>query len=423
MSDKKFLPFVPVIVSTLLLFLPLAGSPARASTPVKVGAQVLTEHNFAELAGKRIGLITNRSALVAGRHVVQLMQANHNVTLAAIFAPEHGYRGLKEDGATVGFRVDEQTGIPVYSLYGTTRKPTAEMLRGLDALVFDIQGVGARFYTFISTMGLAMQAAAEAHVPFVVLDRPNPLGGEYVSGPVLEEAQLSFTGAYPIPISYGMTVGELALMIKGEQLLPGLTGLELRVIRMKGWRRSMLWRETGLNWVRTSPNIPDSLTALLYPGLCLFEGTAASIGRGTTEPFKLVGMPGIDAERFAALLNNKQLPGVRFEPTRFTPQSIPGMSSHPLYQDRELSGVRLVISDPQTFRSIETGVQVLSALYGLLGAEAREHFFRPGGFDHLAGTAALRKAVEAGVPPERIIADWHDQTERFLEERQAYLLY
>lgn len=384
---------------------------------------MLSEHDFSELSGKRIGLITNRSAQVVGKHVVQLMQASHKVTLVAIFAPEHGYRGLKEDGAKIGFRLDEQTGIPVYSLYGTTRKPTAEMLRGLDALVFDIQGVGARFYTFISTMGLAMQAAAEAHLPFVVLDRPNPLGGEYVSGPVLEEAQTSFTGAYAIPISYGMTIGELALMIKGEQLLPGLAELDLRVIRMKGWRRSMLWRETGLNWVRTSPNIPDSVTALLYPGLCLFEGTAASIGRGTTEPFRLVGMPGIDAQQFAALLNSKQLAGVRFEPTRFTPQSIPGMSSHPLYQDMEIPGVRLVMTDPQAYRSIETGVQILCVLYGLLEPEAREHFFRPSGFDHLAGTAVLRKAVEAGVLPERIIAGWHDKTELFLEERQDYLLY
>ena len=219
------------------------------------------------------------------------MHTSGKVRLAVIFAPEHGLRGLKEDGVQITAGADERTGIPVFSLYGNVRKPTPEMLRGLDLLLFDIQDIGVRFYTYISSMGLAMQAAAAAQIPFVILDRPNPLGGEYISGPLLEPAFISFTGAYPIPVAYGMTVGELATMIKGERMLPGLEGLDLRVIRMEGWHRVMKWPETGLEWVRTSPNIPDFETALLYPGICFFEGTDASEGRGTLEPFSVIGHP------------------------------------------------------------------------------------------------------------------------------------
>jgi len=412
---KKILPLL------LLFTLLVSGAPAYAA--VNVGAKVLHDNGYGELTGKRIGLITNQSALIDGIHTIDLMHADGKVRLVALFAPEHGLRGLKEDGETIAERLDEVTGVPVQSLYGDMKKPTAEMLRGLDFLVFDIQGVGARFYTYISTMGLAMQAAAVAHIPFVVLDRPNPLGGEYISGVVLEKAYCSFVGEYPIPAAHGMTAGELALMIKGERMLPGLDGLDLRVIRMQGWQRAMQWPDTGLGWVRTSPNIPDFDTALLYSGICFFEGTDASVGRGTADPFKLVGFPGMKTDELVRQLSGKNLPGVRFESTQFSPHSIPGVSSQPKYRDQTLPCLRILIMDRHAFRPVETGIHLLCAVYSSLGKEEREHFFHDEGFDHLAGTCTLRKSIQSGVTPEEIIAAWQTEDKGFAERRKKYLLY
>jgi len=411
------------ITLTLFLALLLHASPSYPASLVKVGAKVLHDSGYAELAGKRIGLITNHTGTVDGVDTADLMAASGKVRLAAVFAPEHGLRGLKEDGELVGERIYERTGAPVHSLYGTVKKPTPEMLHGLDFLVFDIQGIGARFYTYISTMGLAMQAAAEAHIPFVVLDRPNPVGGDYFSGFVLEKAYSSFVGEYPIPVAHGMTMGELALMIKGERMLEGLEGLDLRVVKMEGWQRDMQWPQTGLKWVQTSPNIPDFETALLYSGICFFEGTAASVGRGTSEPFKLIGLPGIDSGVLAKKLNVENLPGVKFEPAQFTPRSIPGKSSEPRFCDQAIPGLRIVITDPQVFKPVETGIHLLCAVYRSLGEAEREHFFNGEGFDTLAGTGFMRKSIQNGATPEEIISAWQKEGEQFAEKRKKYLLY
>ena len=394
----------------------------HTGSAITTGANALYMSDFTELRGKRIGLVTNHTAIVDGIDVIDLMHAR-GVQLVALFAPEHGLRDLQEDGVSIGDGIDKQTGVRVNSLYGRVEKPTPDMLSGLDLLLFDIQSIGTRFYTYISTMGLAMQAASEAHIPFVVLDRPNPLGGEHFAGPVLEEGCASFVGEYPIPVTHGLTIGELALMVKGEHMLPGLEELDLRVIRMKGWQRGMLWPETGLEWVRTSPNIPDFKTALLYPGICFFEGTAASVGRGTHEPFKLVGFPGINAGELAERLNGKHLPGVKFESVLFTPRRIPGMSSNPEFRDREIAGVRIFITDPCAYRPVTTGVHLLCTLYGMLSKEDRGSFFRQKGFDELAGTKSLRKSIEDGATPEEIFAGWKKDTERFAEKRKKYLLY
>ena len=412
-----------IVTLALIYFALIVPAPPAAASLVKVGAEMLYESGYTDLIGKRIGLITNHTAVIGKKQIVDLMFASGKVQLVAIFAPEHGFRGLKEDGVTIVERRDELTGVPVYSLYGAATKPTPEMMRGIDILLFDIQSIGARFYTYISTMGLAMQAAAEMKIPFVVLDRPNPLGGEYVSGPVLEKEQISFTGKYPIPVAHGMTIGELALMIKGERMLPELEGLDLRVIKIAGWQREMQWPETGLKWIRTSPNIPDFETALLYPGMCLFEGTSASVGRGTLGPFKLMGFPGIKADELAKALNNRKLPGVRFEPVSFAPRSIPGMSSSPAYQGKEIAGIRIIVTERHLLQSVETAVHILSTLYNSLDNKDRERFFSRSGFDHLAGTSSLRLAVERGLPPEGIIAGWNDELDRFSEIRGKYLLY
>lgn len=257
----------------------------------------------------------------------------------------------------------------------------------------------------------------------MVLDRPNPLGGELFAGPVLEEGCSSFVGEYKIPVVHGLTIGELALMIKGEHLLPGLEKLDLRVIRMEGWQRGMQWPETGLEWVKTSPNIPDFETALLYPGICFLEGTAASVGRGTLRPFKLIGSPGIDAGKLAERLNGKHLPGVRFESVLFTPRSIPGMSSNPKFRGREIAGVQIFITNHRAYRPVTTGIHLLCTMYGMLSKEDRRSFFRQRGFDELAGTKSLRRSIEKGATPEGIVADWARGVEQFAEKRRKYLLY
>ena len=270
------------------------------AAPVKTGAEVLAEDAFSLLTHKKFGVVTNRSAIVRGVHLLDII-ASAGLRPAVIFAPEHGLRGEAEDGVQVTDGLD--AGIPVKSLYGQTKKPWGGDLKGLDLLILDFQDVGARFYTYISTMGLVMQAAAEAHVSLVVLDRPNPLGGDYVSGFVRHDLPPSFTSLYPIPIAHGMTVGELALMIKGSHMLPGLSNLDLTVVRMEGWERSMRWPDTELAWIPTSPNLPEFDSSLLYAGMCLLEGTGASEGRGTVTPFALAGWPGIDEEALAAKLN------------------------------------------------------------------------------------------------------------------------
>ena len=416
---KKFL------LSSFLLLLTLLISAlfSNAASAVKVGAEVLHERSYSGLLGKRIGLVTNQTAVVGEKTLVDLMVASGKVNLVAIFAPEHGFRVQKEDGVKIGESRDELTNIKVYSLYGSVMKPTLDMMRGVDVFVFDVQDIGARFYTYISTMGLAMQAAAEMHIPFVVLDRPNPLGGNYVGGSILEKQFASFTGKYPIPIAHGMTVGELALMIKGEKMLSGLEGLDLRIVKMSGWQRDMLWPETGLKWIRTSPNIPDFDSALLYAGICLFEGTSASVGRGTMEPFKIVGYPEINATELANSLNNRKLPGVNFAPTTFTPRSIPGMSSNPEYKDKEITGIRISITERHTYLSVETAVHMVSALYKILAKKDQEQFFSRTGFDHLAGTSSIRLAVERGISPDEIISGWKGGLDQFLEKRAKYLLY
>jgi uncharacterized protein YbbC (DUF1343 family) len=394
-----------------------------AAQPVKTGAQLLAESNFHPLAGKRIGLIANQTTVVDGTPLAAQLSSHNGIRLAAIFTPEHGLTGSREDGVTIDDHRDSRSGTMVYSLYGKTKKPTPAMLAGIDLLLFDIQDIGTRFYTYISTMGLAMQAAAAAQIPFLVLDRPNPLGGEYLAGPLLEPAYASFTGSYPLPLVHGMTVGELALMIKGEKLLPGLENLNLQVITMEGWQRSHRWTDTGLPWIGTSPNIPDITAALLYPGVGLLEGTTANEGRGTREPFGIAGFPDIPAGSLAEELNGEALPGIRFIPTRFTPRSIPGMSSNPKFRDRELPGIRLAVTDPGVVRPVESAIHLLCALYDSLEQGDQQRFFHKSGFDRLAGTASLRRAIEDHVPADEIIASWEGDLKAFAVTRRPYLLY
>lgn len=392
---------------------------------VLTGAEAMVRSGFAALRGKRVGLIANQTSRFGAEHLADLLARASGLKLTAILAPEHGFRGEIEAGAKVGDAVDARTGAPVFSLYGATRKPTPAMLRNVDVLVFDIQDIGTRYYTYISTMGLAMQAAAAARIPFVVLDRPNPLGGEYVSGFVLEAAHTSFVGQYPTPLVHGMTVGELARMIKGEGWLDGLGALDLTVVPMKGWRRPMRWTELGRAWVTTSPNIPSFEAALVYPGIGLVgEGLDVNEGRGTPTPFSLFGAPWADGASLAARLNAAGLAGVRFAVHAYTPRSIPGVALHPRFEGKPVDGVRIEVTDPATFTSLETGVHVLAALF----AEARakgisEPIANLAMLNALAGTKRLHRMLADGRSAAEIIAAWQEEVARFNVRRVPYLLY
>jgi uncharacterized protein YbbC (DUF1343 family) len=392
--------------------------------PVTTGAEALAASGFAALAGKRVGLITNQTGRVGAEHLADLLSTAAGVKLTAIFAPEHGFRGTAEAGVSVRRGVDARTGAPIHSLYGASKKPTPAMLRNVDVLVFDIQDVGARFYTYISTMGLAMQAAAAARIPFVVLDRPNPLGGEYVSGFVLEPPLRSFVGEYPIPIVHGMTVGELARMIKGEAWLGGLGALDLQVIEMQGWQRSMRWPQTERAWVATSPNIPTFEAALVYPGIGIVGEAEVSEGRGTPTPFSLFGAPWLDGPRMAARLNTLGLAGVKFQRETFTPRSIAGVAAHPRFVGTSLSGVRVVVTDVALVQPLEVGVHVLCAI----AAEARSKGVAPlfGNLKMLhaiAGTKRLLRMLDSGSDGAAIIAAWQAEVAQFKALRTRYLLY
>ncbi len=398
-------------------------SPPLPNPVVQTGAAALAAGAFKQLAGRRVGLITNQTGRVGADHLADLMAASPAAQLTAIFAPEHGFRGLAEAGAKVQDGRDPTTGIPIFSLYGATKAPTPAMLRDLDLLVFDIQDIGARFYTYISTMGLAMQAAARAQIPFVVLDRPNPLGGHYVSGFTLETRHKSFVGAYPIPIVHGLTVGELATMIKGEQWLAGLDNLELIVMPLKGWQRTMRFPATKLPWTATSPNIPTFRSALVYPGIGIVGETLVNEGRGTPAPFTQFGAPWLDATAMAGALNRQRLPGVRFEATSYIPRSIPNIAAKPRFLGEPIEAVRLAITDVDSYRPLEVGMHALA----LLNRAARVNGVplndgRPM-FHSIAGTTQLKGLLDRDATGGEIVASWQTDVAAFRAGRQRYLMY
>ena len=380
---------------------------------VRPGVDVLLEDSLRLVSGRRVGLITNQTGVDRqGRSSIDRLAEHDSVRLVALYSPEHGIRGEAEAGESVAGGRDEKTGVPIHSLYGETRKPTPEMLEGVEVLLFDIQDVGTRYYTYVSTMGLAMEAAAERGIPFVVLDRPNPVGGRLVQGNVLDTAYASFVGRYPVPMRHGMTVGELARLIDAE---PGV-GAELDVVPAKGWSRDRWFDETDLPWVAPSPNMPDLTSATHYPGTCLFEGTNLSVGRGTQRPFQQVGAPWLDADSMARRLNRRELPGVRFRPVRFTPDD----PSDGKYGGREVRGVRFVVTDRRSYDPARAGVAALLEARRLAGGRWS---WRAEHFDRLAGTGRLRRMVEEGRSLSEITAPWPEQREAFRKVRSGALLY
>lgn len=392
---------------------------------VRTGADVLAADDFARLAGKRVGAIANPTSRVGNDRLIDRLAEHPDVTLAAIFAPEHGVTGTADAGEVFDNSTDDATAVTVHSLYGADRSPTPEALEGLDVLVYDLQDVGTRFYTYISTMGLAMQAAAAADVEFMVLDRPNPLGGDYVAGFVREPEQDSFIGQYPIPAAYGMTAGELAQAIVGEQWLTGLDELRLTIVTMEGWLRTDRWPDTGLAWVAPSPGLPTFDSAATYPGTVLLEATSLSYGTGTRYPFHTVGTPWTDAraQDLAAGLEARSIPGVEFAAARYVPE-VRDIAPNPRLEGHRIEGVRMTVTDPAEFDPVGAGVHLIEHFqtYGQ-SLEEDDIISRPTTFALLAGTRRVQTMLAGGEPAASVIQAWADDVAAFRALRQPYLLY
>ena len=391
----------------------LAGSGAPSVPSVRPGIEVLLSDSLDLVRERNVGLITNHTGVDAsGSSSIDRLYTHPEVDLVALFSPEHGIRGTAGAGAPVGQEVDSGTGLLIHSLYGATLKPTPQMLQDVEVLLFDIQDIGTRYYTYISTMALAMEAAGEQRIPFVVLDRPNPIGGVQVQGNVLDPAFASFVGRYPIPMRHGMTPGELARLFAGEF---GVS-VELHVVPMDGWRRDMLFTDTGLPWLPPSPNMPDLESALHYPGTCLFEGTDLSVGRGTERPFQWVGAPWLDGDELARRMTDRSIPGVAFHPAVFTPRA-PGDGK---FDGAEVRGVRLEVTDPDLYDPVHAGIALLVEARRMSGDRWRwnvEHF------DRLAGTNRVRLGVEEGRNVPELTQGWAEELRAFESRRQRSVLY
>jgi uncharacterized protein YbbC (DUF1343 family) len=385
---------------------------AVQSTAAAKDARVLLgidnlEKDFSILNGKNVGLITNATGVDSSfSSTIDILYTNTKLT--ALFAPEHGIRGAAGAGDSVGADKDQKTGLPVYSLYGDTRKPTKEMLSGIDVLVYDIQDVGSRYYTYISTMQYAMQAAAENNIPFIVLDRPNPLNGVDVQGEVLEDGFESFVGITHIPQRYGLTCGELAEFMNTEDKI----GCDLTVIKMSNWKRSMYYEDTGLTcWVLPSPNMPTVDTAVVYPGNCIFEGTNLSEGRGTTKPFEIIGAPWIDSQALADKMNSLGMAGVHFRATTFTP-------SASKFKDESCNGVEVHVTDRSQFNSVLSGIALLYTIRDMYPNDFQ--YLDNGQFERLTGTDAIRKGT---YTLDQLKTQFEDSSKSFQELSSKYYLY
>jgi uncharacterized protein YbbC (DUF1343 family) len=395
------------IRSFLLLLLTFAASLSVHAGDALPGVDVLERDGFRQLAGARVGLITNHTALSRdGRSTIQLLHEAANVELARLFSPEHSISG-DLDTENIGNDLDAETGVPIVSLYGDVRRPTTAMLADIDTLVFDIQDIGTRFYTYISTMGNAMIAAAEHDIRFVVLDRPNPINGFDVAGPVLDDGLQSFVGFHTIPVRHGMTVGELARLFKAEMGLE----LELDVLAVEGWRRSEFFDETGLAWINPSPNMRSLRAALLYPGIGLLETTNLSVGRGTETPFELIGAPWLDGKSLAERLNALHLPGVSFAPVSFTPDASQ-------FANERCEGVRFTITDRNVFEPVTTGLSIARQLVlDYPGDWQTDRYLR------LLGNEATLAALLDGKSVAEIMAAYKTGLDEFIARRADYLLY
>jgi len=379
-----------------------SGRPGRVQT----GLDVLEAQKFAPLRNKHIGLITNHTGLDSqGRSTVDLLTRAGGVQVVALFSPEHGFAGRNDE--KFSSTKDAVSGLPIFSLYGENDRPTDDMLRGIDALVFDVQDAGVRFYTYTATMGYCMEEAAKRHIAFYVLDRPNPIGGNIVEGPMLDPDKISFTAYFPVPVRYGLTIGELAQFFNAENHI----NCDLHVIAMKNWHRNYFFESTGARWIPPSPNLRTLKGTVLYPGIEILQNAGVSVGRGTEAPFEEFGAPWIDGQAVAAALDSRHLAGVTFKNQPFIP--VGG-----LYSGQRCGGVGMRITDRQAVRAMRMGVEIAAILKKLY----------PDKFDLeklllLVGDAETIRQLQAGVPPEQIVASWSSDLANFDTVRRKYFLY
>jgi len=390
-----------------------AGEVHGTSAEVRPGVEVLLSDSLHLVRGKRVGLITNHTGIDReGRATIDLLAGHPELELVALFGPEHGIRGDAAPGEKVDDGVDDRTGVPVYSLYSSTLEPDPEMLEDVDVLVFDIADIGARYFTYSSTMTVSMDAAAEAGIPFVVLDRPNPIGGLVQGNVIRSEKFFSFVGRFPLAMRYGMTMGEIARYYAGEFG----EAVELHVVPIEGWEPSMPFARTGLPWVKPSPNMPSVESATHYPGTCLFEGTNLSVGRGTDRAFQQIGAPWLNTDALVEAIRSYGLPGFSIEAVAFNPQN----PDDGKYAGETVRGVRLTVSDAAAYDPTKTALALLIESRRL----AQERWeWRPAHFDRLAGTDALRRGIDAGRELEELTAGWDRMLDEFRRDRAPYLIY
>jgi len=399
---------------TLVFLLLISGALHARSSPkrsghaarVQTGLDVLEAEKFAPLRGKRIGLITNHTGVDSqGRKNIDVLAKSPGVTLVALFSPEHGLAGRADEKVTS--TKDPTTSLPVYSLYGDTRRPTDEMLQGIDALVFDIQDAGVRFYTYTVTMAYCMEEAAKHKISFYVLDRPNPMGGEIVEGPMLEPDKTSFVAYFPLPVRYGLTIGELAQFFNTENHI----GADLHIITMRNWHRNYFFESTGIKWIPPSPALRTAKGSILYPGIEILQASGVSVGRGTQTPFEQFGAPWMNGEDVASALNARNLPGLRFVSQSFIPIGGP-------YSGQRCNGVSIRVTDRFAARSLRLGLEIAEILQKLYPKD-----FDTAKLVGLVGNADTVQQVQNGVPPEKIIASWSESLATFDQVRRKYFLY
>jgi len=385
---------------------------SQTSAAVKTGAEVLLDEHIDELNGRKVGLVMNPTSRVDGVHMLDTL-ISLGVDVKGLYAAEHGFRGEAGAGEVIEDGVDQTTGLPVYSLYGSTKKPTPEMLDDIDLLLFDLPDMGVRFYTYSATMGLILEAASENEKEVWILDRPNPLGGEYIAGWTLDDQYKSFVGYYPMPIVYGLTMGELAGMAIGEAWINTHEDLNYKVIQMTGWNRSMIWSETGLPWIAPSPNLPTFEHAFAYTGTVIFEGTNLSEGRGTDDPFLTIGSPQFEYEP-AKINEIEEEYRVKLEPVQFTPRSIPGKAMNPKLENVSSNGIK--ISFPKGYERtnpLNLGLELL------LYARHNTDDFEITDFANKLFGIDLRSVIEDNDP----LPSWENDVREFRAKREPYLLY
>ena len=408
---------IPVKTLSLFVFVILSSFPNYSQ--IVNGADLLFSENLELITGKNVGVVCNHTSLLSdGTHLVDALLSQKNVMLKTIFTPEHGFKGTIEAGELIDSKKNLYKDVPIISLYGKDRKPGKENLKDINVLIFDIQDVGARFYTYISTMYYVLESAGENNIPVIILDRPNPIGGNYFDGPVLDPNYKSFVGIAEIPVTHGMTVGELANYFVGEKLVPGWKNISLKVINCKNWKREIP-EHFYSKWNSPSPNINSLETALVYPGTCLLEGTNISEGRGTRFPFLQFGASFLKSEDVIEKLKALKIEGIEMQSIAFIPEDIERIATNPKFEGKTCYGIKIKITDSAKFEPVKFGVKLLYVLVKLYGNKIKFNE----SFNKLAGTSELKQMLLKKVNPEIIIGSWQKELIKFEKQRIKYLLY